>query len=57
MEVKNEGISNLMDRLVNMIYLRKSIRQEEKNLNIMEREIELGVGCRMAFEEITTKLI
>ncbi len=57
MEVKNEGISNVMDRLVNLIYLRKSIRQEERNLNIMEREIELGVGCRMAFEEITTKLI
>lgn len=35
------------------IKLKKCIRQEEKNLKIITREVELGVGCRIALQEIT----
>lgn len=43
----------MIEQLMGFIKLKKCIRQEEKNLKIITREVELGVGCRIALQEIT----
>jgi hypothetical protein len=48
-EVSPSTISCIFDEIEGMVQLRKAIRRDERVLRGMEREIELGVGCKAAY--------